>query len=128
MLTFKTWFSDKYSISNIPISISLISEFSTLHVLMTCFGPSFLLKLTSSYAASNQKINFYITRHMLLMILSFARDRITQMAEKISFMIALTITSLEDRATRRSYIGVLCQVCIGNFFRVWQKSVVNFCR
>ena len=128
MITFKTWVWDKYSISNIPISISLISEFSTLHVLMTCFGPSFLLKLAKSHPASNQKTNFYITRHMLLMVLSFARDRITQMAEKISFMIALTITSLEDRATRRSYIGVLCQVCIGNFFRVWQKTIINLYR
>ena len=113
MFTFKAWFSDIYSISNVPISISLISEFSTLHVLMTCFGPSFLLKLATSYPASNQKTNFYITRHMFLMVLSFARERITQMAEKISFMVALTITSLEDRATRRSYIGVLCQVHIG---------------
>ena len=60
------------------------------------------------------------------MILSFARDRITQMAEKISFMIALTITSLEDRATRRSYIGVLCQVHIGKFLEFDRSQLLIF--
>ena len=58
------------------------------------------------------------------MLLSFARERITQMAEKISFMVALTMTSLEDRATRRSYIGVLCQVHIGKILEFDRRQLL----
>ena len=91
-----------------------ISEFCVLHIVMVGFESSFPITFTTSSSYSenhfSQTTNFYVTRPVLLLVISILRDRIKQMMEKLYFMIALTIASMEDRASRRSYVGVLCQV------------------
>ena len=48
---------------------------------------------------------FYSNR----LLIGLARDRLKQMVEKIYLVVSLAVSSLEDRASRRSYAGCLFQ-------------------
>ena len=86
---------------------------------MACIGHVFPIGLTTSVTNATvtfQKTYFYLTRPIILIMLSFARDRAKQVVEKLYFMAALLVSSMEDRASRRSYFGVLCQVNYKHIF------------
>ena len=97
----------------IKIIFHHISEFAMLHIVILSFG-SLPIRFTRSSRSTetnfSQTTNFYCTRPILLLVLSIFRDRVRQMIEKLYFMASLTISSMEDRTSRRSYSGVLCQV------------------
>ena len=56
----------------------------------------------------------YVTRPVQLLLLSFFRDRAKQIIEKIYFVTALSVSALEERASRRPYAGCLFQVGLFN--------------
>ena len=91
-----------------------ILEFAMLHIVISSFGSYLPYTFTRSSRSIetnfSQTTNFYCTRPILLLVLSIFRDRVRQMIEKLYFMASLTISSMEDRTSRRSYSGVLCQV------------------
>ena len=43
------------------------------------------------------------------MLIGLARDRLKQMVEKLYLVVSLAVSSLEDKASRRSYAGCLFQ-------------------
>ena len=98
----------------IKIIFHHISEFAMLHIVILSFGSYLPINFTrasrSNETSFSQTTNFYCTRPILLLVLSIFRDRLRQMIEKLYFMASLTISSMEDRTSRRSYSGVLCQV------------------
>lgn len=60
-------------------------------------------------------IGFFVnelSRVVQLLVFGFLRDRIKQFIEKLYFVISLTVSSLEDRASKRSYAGCLFQLNI----------------
>ena len=75
--------------------------------MVTYAEPLFIHRYTGDYVAY-----FFenITRPVQLMLLSFLRDRAKQILEKIYFVTALSVSALEERASRRPYAGCLFQV------------------
>ena len=55
---------------------------------------------------------FLVSRPVQLGILCLLRDRAKQIVEKVFFAVALSASSLEDRASRRTYAGCLFQANI----------------
>ncbi len=51
-----------------------------------------------------------LSRPLQVLMVSFFRDRAKQIIEKSYFVIALTVSVLEERASRRPYAGCLFQV------------------
>ena len=43
------------------------------------------------------------------LLIGLARDRLKQMVEKLYLVVSLAVSSLEDKASRRSYAGCLFQ-------------------
>jgi len=60
-----------------------------------------------------------LSRPLQILLLSFFRDRAKQIIEKSYFALALTISVLEERASRRPYAGCLFQV---NFLNLKNSS------
>ncbi len=50
------------------------------------------------------------SRPSQLLVMGLVRDRARQAAEKLFFAAALSVSSMDDRASRRSYAGCLFQV------------------
>ncbi len=57
-------------------------------------------------------LTFELSRPVQLLLLGMARDRGKQIIEKIFLVVALAISSLEDKASKRSYAGCLFQLNI----------------
>ena len=112
--TYYTYNKIRIIFHTIKIIFYYISEFAMLHIVILSFGSHLPINFTRSSRSIetnfSQTTNFYCTRPILLLLLSVFRDRLRQMIEKLYFMAALTISSMEDRTSRRSYSGVLCQV------------------
>ncbi|TRY77474.1 hypothetical protein TCAL_12639 [Tigriopus californicus] len=66
-------------------------------------------------AQQSGSVGFFVnelSRGVQLLAFGFLRDRIKQFVEKLYFVISLTVSSLEDRASKRSYAGCLFQLNI----------------
>jgi len=82
-------------------------EFSILHLTMTFAEPHFIHRYSGDLIAV-----FFesLSRPIQLLVISFLRDRANQILEKIYFVTALSVSALEERASRRPYAGCLFQV------------------
>ena len=75
--------------------------------MVTYAEPLFLHRFSGEFVAY-----FFenVTRPVQILLLSFFRDRAKQIVEKIYFVTALSVSALEERASRRPYAGCLFQV------------------
>lgn len=88
---------------------SALIEFSFLHIMIIFAEPIFVGDNSTNVVA----IYFdTLSRPLQVLLLSFFRDRAKQIIEKSYFVIALTVSVLEERASRRPYAGCLFQVTI----------------
>ena len=75
--------------------------------MVTYAEPLFLHRFSGEFVAY-----FFenVTRPVQILLLSFFRDRAKQIVEKIYFVVSLSVSALEERASRRPYAGCLFQV------------------
>ena len=86
---------------------SALIEFSLIHLSATYAEPFF------THRYSGDLVAFFfesLSRPIQLLLISFFRDRANQILEKIYFVTALSVSALEERASRRPYAGCLFQV------------------
>ena len=85
---------------------SALIELTTLHLLVCLVEP-----LTDDVRFI--RVFFKgVSRAVQLLFVGILRDRWKQIVEKIYFVVALSVSSLEDRASKRSYAGCLFQMNI----------------
>lgn len=85
---------------------SSLVELSVFHILITYIQPIF----TNNHYGPSDFVIYELSRPVQLLILGFVRDRAKQTVEKIYLVTSLAVSSLEDKASKRSYAGCLFQL------------------